>query len=472
MSDKLVSLGASPAARRLVSAVGVNLPPKLERDAGPWKARPLEGRSVAVVLTGGAELADAIAGALAPAGASPVVVGGDPAAFRAAGEAWGRPPRSMAPDPEEGEKKHYAVIIDATGLRSVAALKDLLMLARPRVRHLKSSGRVVVLGRPPQEQKTVAGAAAQRALEGFTRSLAREVGRKGSTANLLTVSPGAEDRLAAALRFLASPRSVYVSGQPLTLTKSVRPAASVYTRPLDGKVALVTGAARGIGAATARSLAREGAKVIVLDRPGEEAHTSAVAAAVGGVQLMVDMAAPDAGETINAFVQERFGGLDILVHNAGVTRDKTFARMREDQWDLCLDVNLAAVLDVTEALTDSLNSYARVICLSSIAGIGGNVGQTNYAASKAGVIGFVAAIAPRLARRGIAVNAVAPGFIETRLTDAIPVATREVARRLPNLSQGGLPSDVAEVITFFASPGACGLTGQVLRVCGGNLMGA
>jgi 3-oxoacyl-[acyl-carrier protein] reductase len=188
---------------------------------------------------------------------------------------------------------------------------------------------------------------------------------------------------------------------------------------------------------------------------------------------LCDLSEPDAPQTIASFIEQHFDGkLDILVHNAGVTRDKMLANMSEDKWDLALAVNLAAVLRGTEALDPLLQDGGRVVCLSSTVGISGNAGQTNYTTAKAGLIGFVRALAPSLKKRGITVNAVAPGFIETRLTDAIPVATREVARRLPNLSQGGLPKDVAEVITFLVSPGAYGITGELVRVCGGALNGA
>ena len=162
----------------------------------------------------------------------------------------------------------------------------------------------------------------------------------------------------------------------------------------------------------------------------------------------------------------------VIVHNAGVTRDRTLGKMREQSWDLTLDVNLGAILRLNEALLPALGAGGRVILLASIAGLAGNVGQTNYAASKAAVAGLARHLGPALAPRGIAVNAIAPGFIETRMTAAIPAATREVARRLSNLSQGGLPEDVAAAITFLCSPGAAGLSGRVLRVCGGNLIGA
>jgi len=191
------------------------------------------------------------------------------------------------------------------------------------------------------------------------------------------------------------------------------------------------------------------------------------------VPLLEDLTAEGATERIADWVVERFGGLDILVNNAGITRDKTLLRMKPEQWDQCVAVNFQAVVDLTERLRDGvLRSEGRVVCLSSVTGLAGNYGQTNYSASKAGVVGYVQGLASPLARRGIAVNAVAPGFIETRLTAAMPPVQREVARRVAAVGQGGLPVDVAEVITFLSSPGAQGLTGQVVRVCGGNMIGA
>ena len=181
------------------------------------------------------------------------------------------------------------------------------------------------------------------------------------------------------------------------------------------------------------------------------------------------MTSADAAAQIEAAAEPQ-GGLDIAVHNAGVTRDKTLKNMKPELWDMTLGINLAAVANLCEGIT--MNSNGRIVLLSSIAGIAGNMGQTNYSASKAGVIGLTEALGPKLARRGIAVNAIAPGFIETRLTNAIPAATREVARRLNSLSQGGLPEDIAEVATYLSSPGAAAHCGTVIRVCGGNLVGA
>jgi 3-oxoacyl-[acyl-carrier protein] reductase len=142
------------------------------------------------------------------------------------------------------------------------------------------------------------------------------------------------------------------------------------------------------------------------------------------------------------------------------------------RWDSVLDVNLSGLMRLNGALLPLLRDGGRVVCVSSVAGIAGNFGQTNYAASKAGVIGYVKALAPALSARGISVNAVAPGFIETQMTAAIPFATREGARRLCSLAQGGLPSDVAEAVLFLSGPGGSCMTGSVLRVCGGNFVGA
>ncbi|MGH7270480.1 MAG: SDR family oxidoreductase, partial [Polyangiaceae bacterium] len=304
------------------------------------------------------------------------------------------------------------------------------------------------------------------------RSVAKEIGRVGATANLVLVARGTESRVGPVLRFVLSARSAFVTGQPITVTARARAIAEpALVRSLEKKIALVTGAARGIGEATARSLAQEGAHVVCLDRPADDGPTSQLARALGGTALGVDMGEDDAPAKIEAGLRA-LGGVDIIVHNAGVTRDKTLGRMKPEQWDQVLGINLAAVIRTTAALEPLLRENGRVICLSSIAGLAGNVGQSAYAASKAGIVGFVRTEAERLADRGITVNAIAPGFIETRMTAAIPVAIREVARRLSALSQGGLPEDVAQAITFLASPGAQGITGRTLRVCGGAFVGA
>jgi 3-oxoacyl-[acyl-carrier protein] reductase len=277
------------------------------------------------------------------------------------------------------------------------------------------------------------------------------------------------------LRFVLSPESAFVTAQPIRVTKTARPNRSPgFTHALRGKVALVTGSARGIGEATATRLAEEGAEVVCADHPSQDGPLSQVARKIGGSALLIDVGAADATKTLVDSIRTRHGGVDIIVHNAGVTRDKTLGKMTPEQWDLTIGVNLAAPVKLTRALLDEklLRDEGRVVCLSSVAGIAGNAGQTNYAASKAGLIGFVRALATEVAGRGITANAVAPGFIETQMTAAMPAAIREVARRLSALGQGGRPIDVAEAITFLSMPWADGITGSTLRVCGGAFIGA
>lgn len=482
MSDFLVDLGGNPTARKLIKSLGLPLPlpQPLKRERGAWKARPLMDAKVAVGATAGAELGPTIADALCGAGADPYVSEALRPAFRDAGETHGRPAKAL--DALGETAKLAAVVFDASGVRDVAGLHAVYAFFHPLVGRLAPCARVLVIGRAESALGVSAegaeATAAQAALEGFVRSVAKEIGRNGSTANLVTVARGAEDRLAPVVRFVASPMSAFVSAQPIRLHDAAKGQGAApltrLTRSLEGKLALVTGAARGIGEATARTLAREGARVICLDRPGDDAAISQLARDLGGVPLLVDLGAEDAPAVIAEAVRAASagGGLDIVVHNAGITRDKTLARMKPEQWDSVLDVNLAAVVRVTAALEPLLREGGRVICLSSIAGLAGNVGQSAYAASKAGIVGWVRATSVRLAPRGITVNAIAPGFIETRLTAAIPMAIREVARRLAALGQGGQPEDVAQAITFLATPGAQGLTGSTLRVCGGAFVGA
>ena len=162
------------------------------------------------------------------------------------------------------------------------------------------------------------------------------------------------------------------------------------------------------------------------------------------------------------------------MHNAGVTRDKTLGRMSAELWDTVLAINLVAQERIDDELLarETIRPNGRIISVSSISGIAGNAGQTNYATSKAGVIGMVQSMAPELRERGITINAVAPGFIETQMTAAMPIATREAGRRMNSMAQGGLPLDVAEAIAWYASPGSAGVTGNVVRVCGQSLLGA
>src|SRR4051794_29711745 len=366
-----------------------------------------------------------------------------------------------------------AVILDATGLTTPADLAAAHDFLAPAIKGLRPSARVLILADPPSDADSPAQAAARQALDGLVRSMAKEL-RAGSTANLLYVPAGAEGGLASPVRFFLSGRSAYVDGQVVTLSPTNVPSGEDDERPLAGKVAVVTGAARGIGASIAKVLARDGAHVVAVDIPAAGQSLADVANEIGGTALQLDITADDAPRRLIEHLRERHGGVDVVVHNAGITRDKLLVNMDAARWNSVLAVNLQAQLDITQALLDGdvLKPGGRVVAVSSQSGIAGNRGQTNYAASKAGVIGMVRAWAPAFAERGATINAVAPGFIVTDMTAKMPFGTREVGSRLNSLQQGGLPVDVAETIAWLSQPASAGVNGQVVRVCGQSMLGA
>ncbi|MCX9192837.1 3-oxoacyl-ACP reductase [Carbonactinospora thermoautotrophica] len=372
-----------------------------------------------------------------------------------------------------GDDRFAALVFDASGIRGSAELRALYDFFHPVVRRLRECGRLIVLGAPPEDCADPGQATAQRALEGFVRSVGKEI-RGGRTAQLLYVAEGAENGIESTLRFFLSAKSAYVSAQVVRIGVAGVVAPDDWDRPLAGRVALVTGAARGIGAAIAEVLARDGAHVVCLDTPAQDEALAGVAARVGGSVLGLDITAPAAPRALAEHLTSEHGGVDVVVHNAGVTRDKTLARMSGQQWDTVLDVNLSSQERINDVLLGEgvLRANGRVVCVSSVSGIAGNVGQTNYATSKAGVIGMVQALAPRLRERQATINAVAPGFIETRMTAAIPPLIREAGRRMNSMAQGGLPVDVAETVAWLAHPASGGVNGNVVRVCGQSLLGA
>ncbi len=380
------------------------------------------------------------------------------------------------PAAQPHDDRYGALVFDATGIGQVTELVQLFEFFQPVIRNLASCARVVVLGTTPELTSGVDEQIVQRALEGFTRSVGKEI-KRGSTAQLVYVSPDAAPGLSgleSTLRFLLSAKSAFVDGQVIRVGAQDSVAPASWDRPLEGKVAVVTGAARGIGATIAEVLSRDGAHVVCADIPAAGQALSETANKVGGTSLALDVTAADAADKLAEHLTERHGGADIIVHNAGITRDKTLANMDEARWNSVLGVNLLAPQKITEALVAKgvLREGGRVIDVSSIAGIAGNRGQTNYGTSKAGVIGLVQATAPVLAEKKITINAVAPGFIETAMTAAIPFATREAGRRMSSLLQGGQTVDVAELVSYFASPASNAVTGQIVRVCGQSLLGA
>ena len=247
------------------------------------------------------------------------------------------------------------------------------------------------------------------------------------------------------------------------------------SKRLEGKVALVTGGAQGIGRAVALLFAREGARVAISDINLEKAREtcreieaiSQEALAIGG-----NVANSEEAEAMVQQTVEKFGRLDILVNNAGITRDQILLRMKEDDWDRVLSVNLKGTFHVTKSgLRPFLKQKAgKVVNIASVTGQMGNAGQANYAASKAGVIGFTKSIAREYASRNIQVNAVAPGFIETAMSQAIPQKERELLIKTIPMERLGSPEDIAEAVLFLSSPAADYITGQVLNVNGGMYM--
>ena len=371
------------------------------------------------------------------------------------------------------EDKFKVLLFDASNVSNADELKQVYEFFHFVARRVDKSGRVIIIGRPPEEITDIYTALAQRALEGFVKSVGKEF-KRGITAQLIYVSKGAESNLDSTLRFFTSARSAYVSGQVVRVGQGSAVEVD-WTQPLGGKTMLVTGASRGIGEAIARVLVREGAHVICLDVQQQQADLQKVASEISGSVLTVDITSEDAGKEIAEAAQKR-GGLDAVIHNAGVTRDKTLAKMDEKKWDMVININLGSIAKLNRYLLDNdvLKDHARIVCVSSISGIAGNLGQSNYATSKAGVIGLVNATAKQLedGSKGMTINAVAPGFIETQMTEAIPFAIREAGRRMNSMSQGGLPIDVAETIAWLASPASGGLNGNIVRVCGQSLLGA
>jgi len=440
MSDLYAQIVNSPPGRLIAPRVGLPRPAELRRHGAA------ESAATDVVLAGaapGGRLGKAVERLLGDLG---------------------------SPRPQKSDSPVGALVFDATGIADSTELVELQRFFHPNVRRVERSGRVVVLGTPPAGLP-VRAATAQRALEGFTRSLGKEIGH-GIAVQLVYVGEGAEDQIDSTLRFLLSPRSAYVSGQVVQVSKGVAPTPPIeWDQPLDGIAALVTGASRGIGEAIATVLRRDGAELFLLDVPALAADLARVAERLEAEAIELDITDSDAPATI----ADRLGaGVDVVVHNAGVTRDRTIAKMPEDRWSSLMEINLSSEERINDELLrrDLLRENGRIVCVSSMSGIAGNSGQTNYATSKAGVIGMVEALAPELAKRKATINAVAPGFIETQMTDAMPIPIREAGRRMNSMSQGGLPVDVAETIAWFASPASTGVNGNVIRVCGQSLLGA
>ncbi len=467
MSDRYLKFVNTPFGKTAAQSLGLPAPVPLKR----WK-RADQPFSEGDVLIGAANSSKAISPIGKVLGASAAKLFHASAIDTLNDSAKSGNKAEALPLNADIDRKFSALVFDATGMKDTTDLKAVYDFFHPTIRKLAGNGRVLVIGQDPSTCRQPAKAAAHQALEGFVRSVGKEVGKKGATANLLWMAPGAEQQLESSIRFFLSPRSAYVSGQVTRISKGATAHASNPVAPLAGKIALVTGASRGIGASIAETLSRDGATVIGLDIPPALEDLQKVMAPIKGKAMACDITDEKAPKQIADFVKEHFEGIDLVIHNAGITRDKTLGNMPEHFWDMTIAVNLTAEELIDEELMhqELLRENGRIVCISSISGIAGNFGQTNYSTAKCGVIGYVEAMAKQV-KNGVTINAIAPGFIETQMTAAMPITIREAGRRMNSLSQGGLPVDVAEAIAWYCNPASNGVNGNVVRVCGLSLIG-
>jgi 3-oxoacyl-[acyl-carrier protein] reductase len=362
-----------------------------------------------------------------------------------------------------------ALIVDGRNVSNPAALKAFYNELQEGVKTIGLNGKVLICSVQPELISEVPHSTFQRSLEGISRSLAKELGARGTTVNLLKLPPNVDLKDYLTIKeFFTSGRSAFISGQAVSVN-----GATGAGRELSEKVCVVTGGAGGIGSPTVKRLASEGATVIIADMPQMEERAKLLLN--DKVSFMgADLTNEEARKQLLEKIKTEHGRIDVLINNAGITRDKTLKNMPEHYWDQVIAINLTAVINLTEdALSMGLISEGgRIISTSSISGIAGNFGQTNYTATKAALIGYSAARSKELKANGITVNAIAPGYIETDMVKTMPLMTRIFAERLTSLAQAGKPEDIAEAMAFLSHPGAQAINGQVLRVCGGSFLGA
>lgn len=450
MSDYLIDLANGNFTGKIVKSLGLPAPKILKREKGGYTSTEFSNKKFLVGAASQAYANESIQQSLKSLGVA-----------------------NLKTSLSDGEKTDV-IIYDATGIKKTDDLIQLHQFFQLIIKKLAAHGKVVVFANDPQFYDDLETAVIGKGVEGFVRALGKEIGGKAANANLVYLNENAANQVNGVLRFLCSYRTTYVSGQVFRLTDKIANEQIFEKELLKDKVAIVTGAARGLGAATVERLAEEGAKVICLDISFAKEALEETAKKVGGEALLMDISAENTPFEIAQYIKEKFGKIDVIVHNAGITRDKMLGNMTEEKWNQVIAVNLKAIMNIDKKLIadDLINEGGKIVCLSSVSGIAGNIGQTNYATSKAALITYVEKQSKLLADKKISINAVAPGFIETEMTKKIPAMIREFGRRLNAMSQGGQPRDVAELVAFLSCPESSAITGQTIRVCGQALIGA
>ncbi len=471
MTDVLLSLSRSTLARKFVKSSGIPIPmpQTLIRQRAPWRHETLAGMRLAV-------------------GRGDYSVSADNETVR---QVYRQRFSDMvaalndAGADTSGEFNQLdGLLFDASTLATPEGLKTLYEYFYNRIGKLKPCSHILIVGdagakgsylnggTSSQKCLSPVAAATQESICGFVRSLGKELGGRGITVNFISARQGTD--LRGIVRYFLSHHSSYVTGQVVNAT-GTDVCSSKFEKLLEGRTILVTGAAQGIGAAIARRAAAEGAKVLLLDRPQEIGALEALSREIRGTILPVDLFGED---SVNQTVKKlrELAPIHGVVHNAGITQDKSLFKMNAERWDSVVALNLSVPLTMTEMMMGKEHDFicakdASFVYISSISGVAGNAGQTNYATTKSGLIGYVRALAESDKCGKSRFNCVAPGFIETRMTQAMPMAIREVARRLNSLKQGGEPDDIAQAVVFLLSDAAIGINGETLRVCGQNIVG-
>lgn len=474
LKERLLDPDKNPVLKHILNSLGIVTPPNIRRSRGSLQDDHLEGRTI--LIAGRGNLHPYIAPAIQIAGCVAILapfVGQEPyenvehLALRSLTEL----------ERDKDAARLDGVLFDATHFTELADLDQLYDTFKLVVTRLTDYAKIVIINQLASDQIDPQVRMVATAVEGFAKSLAKELGRQAACVNVINVGNGeeAKRRVGPVIEFFLSDHSSFITKQVVTVSSLAR---GTNLPPLAGSLAgrtvMVTGAARGIGLAISQALASEGAHVMVLDRAEEKEELEAIASKLEGIAIARTLGTQDAAKLICEDIRSKHGYIDVVVHNAGITRDRSLRKMSRGEWDSVLGINLEAVYELTQHLTQDslLRDGGRIICMSSISGIAGNFGQTNYACSKAGMSGLVQGLAYELAPRGITANAIAPGFIDTAMTRAMPIMAQQIAKRLSILSQSGIPQDVADAVCFLASPCSQGISGQVLRVCGGHIMGA